>query len=70
MNSVDNPSHYLGKKLSAIDIIEDFELNFHLGNVVKYSLRAGKKIDELEDLNKALWYLKRHITNVEKENRK
>src|SRR5262249_2287986 len=45
---VNHPSHYKGNKFEAIDIIEDFNLNFNLGNAIKYILRAGKK-NEVED---------------------
>lgn len=57
-----NPPHYKGNTdLQSIDVIESFELGYRLGNVVKYVLRAGKKGDRLEDLQKALWYLEREI---------
>jgi hypothetical protein len=57
-----NPDHYKNK-VTPIDIIEMYDLNFSLGNVIKYTLRAGKKEGEsdLDDLNKALWYLNREI---------
>jgi hypothetical protein len=57
-----NPSHYKNT-VTPIDIIEMYDLNFSLGNVIKYTLRAGKKEGEsdLDDLNKALWYLNREI---------
>lgn len=61
-----NPDHYFTSSgAEVIDITED--LNFCLGNVVKYCCRAGKKHGEtkLEDLNKALWYLEREITREE-----
>jgi len=50
--------------VTPIDIIEMYDLNFSLGNVIKYVLRAGKKEGEsdLDDLNKALWYLQREIS--------
>lgn len=51
----------------AIDIIEEFDLNFNLGNAVKYILRAGRRLDGLNDLKKAQWYIKRQIENVEGE---
>jgi len=58
---VNHPKHYRGTKYEAIDIIEDFDLNFCLGNAIKYILRAGKKGDKIEDLRKAIWYLTREI---------
>jgi hypothetical protein len=65
MSKVNHPSHYGGKDnpYEAIRVIEAWNLNFHLGNVIKYISRAGKKGDNIEDLEKALWYLKRHIQN-------
>jgi hypothetical protein len=58
---VNQPQHYSGKGLTAMQIIEAFNLNFALGNVIKYALRAGRKPgeEELQDLDKALWYLQR-----------
>jgi hypothetical protein len=65
---VNHPNHYGGadSKYEAIKIIEACNLGFHLGNVVKYILRAGKKSSsELEDLKKSRWYLDRYIKNIE-----
>lgn len=42
-----------------IDAIERLDLGFAAGNVIKYLWRAGEKGDVLEDLEKALWYLRR-----------
>jgi len=58
---INHPKHYSGSKYEVIDIIEDFELNFCLGNAVKYILRAGKKDNKQEDLKKSIWYLQREI---------
>ena len=68
--AVDHPSHYGGKDnvYEAIKVVEAWELGFCLGNVIKYISRAGKKdsTKELEDLNKALWYLNRRIEQISK----
>jgi hypothetical protein len=64
MEAVNNPKHYGGDTTyEAIKVIEAWELNFHLGNVVKYISRAGKKdlTKTKEDLLKAQWYLDRYI---------
>jgi hypothetical protein len=64
MEAVNNPKHYGGNTTyEAIKVIEAWELNFHLGNVVKYISRAGKKdlTNTKEDLLKAKWYLDRYI---------
>lgn len=57
------PDYYKSNGVETIDVIEAFELNFNLGNVIKYVLRAGKKQGEEKekDLNKALFYVSREI---------
>lgn len=66
MNAVNHPEHYQGKNgMEAIDIIEAFDLNFNLGNVIKYVVRAGKKSEAKEDLLKAAWYLQREIDQLD-----
>jgi hypothetical protein len=66
-DSVNHPAHYTTGKIEVIDFIEDKQLGFHEGNVVKYVVRAKHKGRELEDLKKARWYLDRAITNLEKK---
>lgn len=63
---VNHPSHYNQGKYEAIDVIEDWKLNFNLGNTVKYISRAGHKDNIVQDLKKALWYLDREIKRLEK----
>lgn len=64
---VNHPPHYQSGGLEVIDVIEGFKLNFHLGNVVKYVLRAEHKNAPVEDLKKAAWYLQREIERRTKE---
>ncbi len=62
------PSHYIeGRKYEPIDVIEDWELDFCLGNALKYISRAGRKNDEIEDLRKAIFYIERKIYNLEQK---
>lgn len=63
---INHPSHYTRGKIEVIDFIEDQQLPYHLGNVIKYIARAGHKGDKLEDLKKAQWYLNRYIRTLEK----
>lgn len=64
---VNHPDHYKGVgNLEAIDVIEQFNLNFNLGNAVKYILRCGKKDLPKQELEKAKWYLDREIKNLTK----
>lgn len=58
---VNNPPHYTEGGIETIDFIEAKRLDYHLGNVVKYVTRAGKKGSGMEDLLKAQWYLNRAI---------
>lgn len=65
-DNVNHPSHYTDGKIEVIDFIEQKNLNFHRGNAVKYIARAGKKdpAKEIEDLQKAVWYLQREIEKL------
>jgi hypothetical protein len=63
--AIDHPSHYTFGRYEVIDVIEDWQLGFHLGNAVKYIARAGRKGDALEDLRKARWYLDREVARRE-----
>lgn len=67
MEKINHPEHYKGNKYEAIDIIDDYQLGFNLGNAVKYILRAGKKGDAAEDLKKAKWYIEHEICKLMNE---
>lgn len=61
------PDHYNYDKHEPIDVIKEWNLNFNLGNVVKYIARHGKKGSALDDLIKARNYLNHEIASMEKE---
>lgn len=63
---VNHPAHYTDGMIETIDYIEDKKLDYHLGNAVKYISRAGKKdkSKEIEDLEKAVWYINRKIKKL------
>ena len=65
-DAVNHPSHYNSGRIEVIDFIEDQGLGFNLGNVVKYTARAGKKDPSkiVEDLEKAAFYLAREIKRL------
>jgi hypothetical protein len=63
---IDHPPHYNKGKIEAIDIIEDWDLNFNLGNVIKYVLRAPYKGKMIEDLQKASWYISHEINRIKR----
>ena len=64
---INHPAHYTDGGIEVIDFIEAKRLGYHLGNVIKYICRAGKKgtIMGLQDLEKARWYLDRAIEKNE-----
>jgi hypothetical protein len=66
VDMVNRPPHYTHGPIEVIEIIEGFGLNYQLGNVVKYILRAPHKGSEIQDFKKARFYLDRHISNLEK----
>lgn len=68
VDNVDHPSHYNQYKgLEVIDLVE--QMNFNRGNAIKYIARAGFKAPEreLEDLEKARWYIDREIQRLKGE---
>lgn len=69
-DNVANPDHYCeGREYEPRKVIEDWDLDFYLGNVVKYVSRAGRKGSALEDLRKAQQYLEWEIEKLEKRER-
>ena len=79
-DSVNHPQHYTWlKELCGIEVIDiTRHMNFCCGNALKYILRAGHKKDasltdtekQIEDLNKAIWYLKDEIKRITEFNNK
>ena len=65
--AVNHPKYYGGKDkpLEVINIINHYKLNFELGNLIKYVLRADNKGNRKQDLQKALWYLQYEINKDE-----
>jgi hypothetical protein len=64
---VNHPSHYTQGAIETIDVIEDWNLGYHLGQVIKYISRCDHKGKRLEDLKKAQWYLEREIAREAKD---
>ena len=60
--NIERPAHYVeGRKYEPKDVIRDWDLNFNLGNVIKYVSRAGRKDNKIVDLEKAKQYLQFEI---------
>ena len=73
-DNVNHPQHYTWlKELCGIEVIDiTRHMNFCCGNALKYILRAGHKKDasltdtekQIEDLNKAIWYIQDEIKRI------
>ena len=61
MDNVNNPKHYNVGDIEVIDFIDSWNLNFNLGNVIKYVTRCNYKGNKIEDLQKAIFYIEREI---------
>jgi hypothetical protein len=66
-DAVNHPKHYTHGAIETIDVIEDWNLGYHLGQVIKYISRCDHKGKRLEDLKKAQWYLEREIAREAKD---
>ena len=65
---VKHPAHYTSGRIEVLDAIEEWDLTYGIGNVVKYCARAGKKTtDKLQDLCKAKFYLDREIEKLQRD---
>jgi hypothetical protein len=74
---VNKPSHYTRYKIEPITFIMENDLPFHVGNIIKYSMRAGHKIyegedgigSEITDLRKVIRYAEMRIEQLDKNMR-
>lgn len=72
--TVNHPDHYHPGTYEAINVIEAWNLDFCLGNAIKYISRLGRKSDSsltqkeknIDDLKKAIWYLNRELEGIQK----
>ena len=62
-NPID-PEHYKRLNPQPIDIVEAWGLDYHLGSALKYLSRAGHKNDEIQDLEKCIWFIRRKIQKL------
>ena len=66
---VNHPKHYT-EHPSGIECIQITEhMGFNLGNALKYIWRCDLKLDAVEDLRKARWYIEREIAKRTKDPR-
>ena len=59
-----SPSHYTRGNIEVWDFIRDQQLNYHLGNAIKYICRAGYKDSKQQDLEKAIHYLENELDHT------
>ena len=59
-----SPSHYTRGTIEVWDFIRDQDLNYHLGNAIKYICRAGYKESKVDDLKKAIHYLENELEHT------
>jgi hypothetical protein len=59
------PTYYQRGSIDVWHFIRDQELNFHLGNAIKYICRAGYKDSKVQDLKKAIHYLENELEHEE-----
>lgn len=62
---VNQPDHYKFAKVEVLEALESWNLPMHCYSAVQYIARADKKGTEIQDLNKAIWYLRRRIEVLE-----
>jgi hypothetical protein len=61
------PSYYKRGTIEVWDFIRDQQLNYHLGNAIKYICRAGHKDSKVDDLKKAIHYLQNELEHASTE---
>ena len=64
---MESPAHYTRGSIEVWDFIRDQNLNYHLGNAIKYICRAGYKsvASETQDLKKAIHYLENELEHLQ-----
>ena len=62
----ESPAHYTRGQIEVWDFIRDQDLNYHLGNAIKYICRAGYKSNntKTQDLKKAIHYLENELEHT------
>lgn len=71
-NEIIEPSYYNKSSMSVCNIIDEYDLDFYKGNIIKYVLRSGKKSadTEIQDLEKAIKYCILEIERLKKNESK
>ena len=64
-----SPTHYTRGSIEVWDFIRDQDLNYFLGNAIKYICRAGYKHDKAQDLAKAIHYLENELQSTLSEHK-
>ena len=64
VKEVNHPEHYTQGEIECIDYIEDKDMNYRIGNAIKYLTRYRDKGTPVKDLEKAIWYINREIDKI------
>lgn len=64
---MESNTHYQTDTIDVIDFCKLYDLNFNEGNVIKYVSRARRKGTHIQDLEKAIDYLKRELKYLKDE---
>jgi hypothetical protein len=67
MNDPINPDYYKRGGIEKYEIIDAWGLDYYTGTALEYILRAGKKDNEVEDLNKAIRTLQHKVEMLTNE---
>lgn len=67
---VNHPSHYTSHPSGVECITITRHMNFNLGNAIKYIWRDGLKQNSIQDLEKAIFYLKDEIERLKNQPQK
>jgi len=63
---VNHPKHYTSHPSGVECITITRHMTFNIGNAIKYLWRCGDKDNQIQDLEKAVWYIKDEINRLKK----
>ena len=67
--AIESPDYYTRGNIEVWDFVRDQDLNYFLGNAIKYICRAGFKDDKAQDLAKAIHYLENELQHTLSESK-
>jgi len=61
---IESPGHYTKHAIQPLDVVDDWDLPYHLGCAIKYISRYRYKDDPIGDLRKARQYMTFYIDRL------